>query len=475
MKQMRWAILAAAAYYTLLSPGFAAAATWNQIKNGVICTECAPPYNLLAVTNTPTKTSTGVVQDNIDVYAPWDTGGVRVASCGPVVTTSTCTPTSTFSTGWVPIPVTMGGDSLPSAVGWGTTPGTAHREVFVTDDNSPQGVSYATRDGANAKAWVGPFSLGSPTPGLSILCSAPQAISQGPGKIAVFVIGCDHNLWHKYFPAQGTTNKWSDWINVTAGTEIDSFVLGDSPGNTDFALSVVYDNFSTGNTSSTSAYRQIHVIVSDTFNTIWDLNYVFDASKNYNPENPNSWELDSNLTMNTGGETTAAVSPLRKIAMFGNGAAEGSPQFLYGQSFTEQLDSFPQGPLDPTPETVNGGLVDTNPELGFRIAPAPVTFGKPGSSCSTFPACRNGVFFLNGASQNIQYSIWEGSSWNASFGTKTIGGAGDTFTANPAAVVSRQGTNAGKLTYVFAVREIDTTVNGQTFSTGQVWYATVVP
>ncbi len=163
--------------------------------------------------------------------------------------------------------------------------------------------------------------------------------------------------------------------------------------------------------------------------------------------------------------------------MFGNGAAEGSPQSLYGQSFTEQLDSFPTVPLDPTPETVNGGLVvsSLNPDIGFRVAPAPVTFGKPGGSCSTFPACRNGVFFLNGASLNMQYSIWEGGSWNASFGIKTIGGAGDTFTSNPAAVVSMQGTNAGKLTYVFAVREIDTTINGSTFSTGQVWYATVVP
>jgi hypothetical protein len=461
---MRWAIVAAAAYYTLLSPGFAAAATWNQIKNAVVYTEAAPPYNLLTVTNIPSKTTTGVVQDNIDVYAPWDTGGFRVASCGPVVTTSTCTPTSTFSTGWVPIPLNASGGRLLSAVGWGTTPGTAHREVFVTDDTV--GVLHATRDGANAKAWVVQPSLGSP-PGVT-LCSGPQAISQAPGMIAVFAIGCDGNLWHRFFQ----NNQWSpQWINVTAGTEIDSFVLGDSPLNQDFALSVVYDNFSTGNTAGTSAYRQIHVIVSDTFNSVWDLNYVFDASKNYNPGDPNSWELDSNLTMNTGGETTAAVSPLRKIAMFGNGAAESSPQFLYGQSFTEQLDSFPTVPLDPTPETVNGGLVVSKmtPDIGFRVAPIPVTFGKPGGSCSTFPACRNGVFFLNGTSLNMQYSIWEGSSWNASFGIKTIGSAGDTFTSNPVAVVSMQSPNAGKLTYVFAVRLVDTT------DTGEVWYATVVP
>jgi len=467
MRHMRWAIVAAAAYYTVFSPGLSrAAGPWTQIKNAVVCTECAPPYNLLAVTNTPSKTTTGVVQDNIDVYAPWDTGSFRVASCGPVVTTSTCTPTTTFSTGWVPIPVNAAAGFLPSAVGWGTTPSAAHREVFVTDGNFPQGVSYATRDGANANAWVGPFSLGSP-PGQTVLCSGPQAISQAPGMIAVFVIGCDGNLWHRFFQ----NGQWSpQWINVTAGTELDSNVLGDA-GNVDFALSVVYDNFKTGNTASTSAYRQIHVIVSDLFNETWDINYVFDASKNYNPGDPNSWEEDSNLTMNTGGETTAALSPLRKIAMFGNGAAEGSPQSLYGQSFTEQLDSFPTVPLDPTPETVNGGLIVTNPDLGFRVTPAAVTFGKPGSSCNTFPACRNGVFFLNGASQNIQYSIWEvGGSWNASFGIKTIGGAGDTFTSNPAAVVSMQGTNAGKLTYVFAVREVASPPD-----TGQVWYATVVP
>ena len=461
MKHMRWAIVAAAACYAAFSPGLSMAQTWNQINGALVCTECAPPYNLLAVTNIPSKTTTGVVQDNIDVYAQWDPGqSVRVASCGPAVTTSTC---PKFSTGWVPIPIIAAAGRLPSAVGWGTTPSTAHREVFISDEMG--GISHATRDGANANAWVAQPSLGSPPAGI---CSGPQAISQAKGMISVVVVGCDHNLWNNFFQ----NGQWSpQWINVTAGTELDSNILGDS-GNSDFALSVVYDNFSV---SGTSAYKQIHVIVSDLFNAIWDINYVFDASKNYNPGDPNSWQEDSNLTMNTGGETTAAVSPLRKIAMFGNGADLSSPfgpQPLYGQSFTEQLDSFPTVPPNPTPETVNGGLNVSfnNGDNVFRATPAAVTFGKPGGSCSTFPACRNGVFFINSA-QNIQYSIWEGSSWNTSVGVRTIGGAGDTFTANPVAVVSMQGTKAGKLAYVFAVREVDTA----TTEPGQVWFATVVP
>jgi hypothetical protein len=111
--------------------------------------------------------------------------------------------------------------------------------------------------------------------------------------IAVFVIGCDSNLWHIFLQ----NGQWSQWINVTAGTELDSNVHNDA-NNSDFALSVVYDNFST---PGSSAYHQIHVIVSDLFNEIWDINYVFDAASNYNPANPNSWEEDSNLTMTTGG------------------------------------------------------------------------------------------------------------------------------------------------------------------------------
>jgi hypothetical protein len=245
MKHMRWAIVAAAAYFTLFSPGLSMAADpWTQIKNAVVCVECAPPYNLLAATNITSKTRTGVVEDNIDVYAQWDPGqSVRVASCGPDVTTSTC---PNVWTGWVPIPVTAAGGFVPSAVGWGT-----HREVFITDDTG--GLTFATRDGANANAWAGPFFLGSPVG--STVCSSPQAISQAPGMIAVFVIGCDNNLWHIFLQ----NGQWSQWINVTAGTELDSNVLNDA-NNSDFTLSVVYDNFSTPNKS---AYRQIQVIASD--------------------------------------------------------------------------------------------------------------------------------------------------------------------------------------------------------------------
>jgi hypothetical protein len=131
------------------------------------------------------------------------------------------------------------------------------------------------------------------------------------------------------------------------------------------------------------------------------------------------------------------------------------------------LDSFPTVPLDPTSETVNGGLFEI-PD-GFRATPAAVTFGKPGGNCNTFPSCRNGVFFLNGA-QNIQYSIWEvGGPWDTSFGIRTIGGAGDVFLSNPVAVVSMQGANAGKLAYVFAVRVVAST------DTGEVYYAHVTP
>jgi len=443
--------IALAASYALLAPGLSKAAdAWTQIKNAVVCTECAPPYNLLSVTNTP-STKNNVVEDNIDVYAQWDPGSsVRVASCGPVVTTSTC---PTFSTGWVPIPGTTGPGNVPSAVGWGT-----HRQVFIVDDT--QGLSYATRDGGNANAWVGPFSLGSPPRVAGGICSSAQAISQAPGMIAVFVIGCDDNLWHISFQ----NGQWSQWINVTDLTELGVNVL-DNGNNSDFALSVVYDNFST---SGHSAYNQIHVIVSDLFNEIWDINYVFDAAHNYNPTDPASWEED--LTpLTSGGETTAAVSAPRNIGIFGNGSNGNTspPQPLDGVSAIEQSDSFPAIPSNFTAETVKGGLFE--PINGIFVTPAAVTFGKPGGNCNTFPSCRNGVFFLNGA-QNIQYSVWNvGGPWDTSFGIKTIGASGDKFTANPVAVVSMQGTDAGKRAYVFAVRGIETT------DTGEVYYASVVP
>jgi hypothetical protein len=174
----------------------------------------------------------------------------------------------------------------------------------------------------------------------------------------------------------------------------------------------------------------------------------------------------------------AATSPPETIAIFtdqgNNGSAQLVPQTLRGLQLMESDGPFVTANF--SDETVNSGLWDDGDN--FLAAPTPVTLGKPGSSCNTFPSCRNAVFFINGA-LNIQYSIWgvdvPADAWDATHGiNKTVGSVGDIFSANPAAVVSQEGTNAGKKIYVFAAR-LDTSLcpNGADDGCGRVYHASV--
>ena len=102
--------------------------------------------------------------------------------------------TNSFS-GWT----NLGGVVIsdPSAVAWGS-----HRQVFAlgTDMSLFENISD---DNYNWSGWI---YLGQPSGGI---CSAPSAVSWSPGRIDVFMLGCDNHLKHIWF--QSGTSGWDDW------------------------------------------------------------------------------------------------------------------------------------------------------------------------------------------------------------------------------------------------------------------------
>jgi len=473
MRNARLAIVLAACY-ALLAPGVSPAQTWTQIKNASVDVDAM--NTPLTATNIPMSG-----KDNIDVYATWgDDTTPRVASCGPVVNT-TC---PTF-TGWVKINTLSGFNfGTESAVGWGTTPSNAHRAVFVT----AQDVEYATRDGN--QAWSHWTSLGTPPANGPCLLSGPQAISQAKNMISVFLVGADCNLWINYFPKQGTTNSWSGWLNLTVGPGSPLSNNIQSVGSQGSSMAVVYSNLNTGNPKQT-ALNQIHVLVVDNSQNVWDVNYYDDATIDYDPDpTTGSWSLtDTNVTVepNSGGWNAigAAVSPPQAIAVFADqGTVSSTAGFqapLLGQQLIEEDGSLPSttGAI-----TVNGPFEDDD---DFLAAPVPVTFGKQDANCNSSRACKNAVFFItdipggpNGNTKggNIRYSIWgvdvPADAWNLTVGTngiKMVGTASDVFNANPAAVVSQDGATV----YVFAARTNPTLCVQSGDDCGSVYYARFTP
>src|SRR5579859_918664 len=144
MKNMRLAIILAACC-ALLSPGFAAAGTWNQIKGAKV--DVGSMNTPVSATNIPAGG-----KDNIDVYGVFcsvcdgSDQTIRVASCGPAMGTNCPPATGGAFTGWVHIgPTTdLGTGFTVSAVGWGT-----QRYVFASFGMS-EVLAFATRNG---KTW----------------------------------------------------------------------------------------------------------------------------------------------------------------------------------------------------------------------------------------------------------------------------------------------------------------------------------
>jgi hypothetical protein len=465
--------------------------SWTQIKNASVDTE--DMVTPLTATNFPTSG-----KDNIDVYAVWgDETSPRVTSCGPVVGT-TC---PTFKP-WVAInPGTLpGGTGYPeSAVGWGTTPSTAHREVFVQSQDPMTGnisIMYSTRDGN--QAWSDWISLGAPSGNGTCLSpfippnllSAPQAISQGPNMISVFVVGPDCNLWINYFQRDSNGNlNWSGWLNVTGPglSPLTNNIL--SVGQMGSSIAAVYSNFSTTNPTQT-ALNQIHLLVvagSPIFGQpehVLDANYFADASINYDPTPGINWAFpDTGATVDFSSTSWnvigAAATPPGAIAVFAdqgkNDSFFGNLEPLLGQQLIEEDGSIPgaDGVL-----TVNGPLESDD---GFLAAPVPVTLGKQGADCDTSRSCKNAVFFItdinvpggNTKGGNIQYSIWgvakPADAWTN--GIKRLGKASDLFNGNPAAVVSQNGTTV----YVFGARTNPSLCPGTGNDCGNVYYFRFTP
>jgi hypothetical protein len=282
--------------------------------------------------------------------------------------------------------------------------------------------------------------------------------------ISVFVVGTDCNLYIKFFQrdSNGILN-WSDWRNLTGpGSPLTNNVL--SLGQQGSSIAVVYSNFRTTN-PTTTPLNQFHVIVVDGNQNVWDENYFDDVTINYNPDpTTGPWSLqETNVTVSQTpvpqtqwNAVGAAATPPGTIAVFadqGNvGFIMGNLANLFGQQLIEE-----DGPLPSTTGTLTvDGPFSRNDS--FLAAPVPVTLGKQGADCDTTRSCKNAVFFITdatGPGGNIQYSIWgvdkPADAWDFTVGTngiKMVGSASQLFNANPAAVVSQNGTSV----YVFAAR-----------------------
>jgi hypothetical protein len=166
---------------------------------------------------------------------------------------------------------------------------------------------------------------------------------------------------------------------------------------------------------------------------VWDVNYAADASKNYNPAKAANWffintsETNASLGIAISSPAAAAVvSPPGDIALFNNTAqniADTGPRPIDGVQIIERKATT-GGAFVAASDTlmVNAGLIDSNDD--FFVTPTPVLFGKQGSDCDLVLACRDGVFFINGA-QNIQYFIWgeavPADAWERTRGIRTVG------------------------------------------------------
>src|SRR5581483_5741372 len=222
--------------------------------------------------------------------------------------------------------------------------------------------------------------------------SGPQAISQAKNMISVFVLGTDCNLYINYNPAPN--GGWSGWLNLTGpGSPLANNVHSVSQQGS--SIAVVYSNFSTTNPTQ-GALNQIHVIVVDGNQNVWDENYFDDETIDYNPDpTTGPWSLtETNATVAQGSWNAigAAVSPPQAIAVFADqgtvSSSFGNLANLLGQQLQETDGSIP---------STTGTVVVDGPfenDDGFLAAPVPVTLGKQGADCDTSRSCKNAVFFI---------------------------------------------------------------------------------
>jgi hypothetical protein len=298
-----------------------------------------------------------------------------------------------FFTGWTRLgDLTMFGGA--NAVGWGN-----HREVFAAGHDSRLWHNWT--DGDNTQ-WSGWYSLGGPPAvgaGTTGICeSNPQAVSWAAGRIDVFAVGCDRQLWHIHFDS---AHGWSAWENVFPGfVDILTSSASAYPGS----LLVGID--SSHGEAVTIACNDGACNASST----WSVNHT-----GFLPPSP----ATANSTW---------VSPSTSIA----------PQFaeppyavivVPADPDNQQIDAW--GSLaggqfwNSTPSQTVGG------QLGYAY---PVSVG----------GYTNDVFYLDGTG-HIAYQRFVPEGWNTSFGTKTVGT--DLFNDIPTAVA---GVTAGSA-YVFSI------------------------
>jgi hypothetical protein len=105
--------------------------------------------------------------------------------------------------------------SRPSAVSWSNPvlyrhPRSFHREVFVTSSGTlyHQYTDSEGGSGGTLPVWSGWASLGRPSD--TALCGNPIAVSEEPGAIDVFALGCDGTLRHTWVNPTRTC-VWCAW------------------------------------------------------------------------------------------------------------------------------------------------------------------------------------------------------------------------------------------------------------------------
>jgi hypothetical protein len=177
----KFGVVAAVCLGIAISAAVCQAQTWVNLGGTTIA------GNPVAVTDRVIKS-----QDYLDIYAVWTDGTVRVKgqqfSCHNRSGHPICGP---FFGGWV----NLGGAAAypPAAVGWNN-----HREVFAVATDF-----QLYHDYTDNTTWSGWQPLGAPA---AQLCSRPSAVSWAPGRMDVFVLGCDNNLWHTWFD-----HGWHGW------------------------------------------------------------------------------------------------------------------------------------------------------------------------------------------------------------------------------------------------------------------------
>jgi hypothetical protein len=348
------------------------AQTWFNLGGG----ELGLYY--LTATNRP---SNGL--DQLDLYARGDDRQVyvnsQVYSCRNRSGHHIC---RFFFTHWTPLPGlnALGG---PSVVGWGN-----HREVFAVSNNDQQ-LWHNWTDGDNAH-WSGWNSLGHPPTG--VICQGQvDAVSWAPGRMDVFAIGCDRQLWHIWFdPSHG----WSSWGKIVSGKVADLGSAASAYSGSILMGIQLYDN-------------------QDAATVACNDGVCNDAS---------TWSIND-----TGSQGLAMVSTIKPGAVASPVFVAPYATFVPGAQQITAWATLDDGRyLSPT--AVTGA-----DQQGFAGFAGPVPVGND-----------NDEFFYFDGTWHIAYQRFGPFGWDTSFGTKTAGS--DTVNSVPSAI---GGVTPGSA-YVFA-------------------------